>query len=344
LSKKTKKNVIRAGRDIQFCSSCGEALKHGSAICDVCGAIQGETVSRLDDSELENRLRSARAASLLFTFAVPVLVIVGLAAVFIPPVMVACLIAAAICLLFSLSYRSRMKRLVSANITRDALSEVFEDCRYTHGAHLPGSDVSAAGLIPDWDEIYGSDLVEGRYKGRRIRFSDIKLVDVKRRILTGKNGRDKYKRNTVFKGQWLVCELERELPAPVRVSEKTFGLFTGKGDVETESAVFNDKFRIQTSDSHLAFYILTPHFMEFILAADARADARIFLSFCGSQVHIALHNNRDSFELTGKKTDNIPALRSAMKMDVEYMLRIMDELFQNDYLFSYEKTKQGDEQ
>jgi hypothetical protein len=330
--KEDEKEAALIGKGRRQCSSCGETLKSGGTICDVCGAALGETVSRLSDGELESRLRSARLISLLFLFAIPALVVAGLATVLLPPVTIACGIAAVICFFLSFSFRNKMKRLVSANIISGALSEVFEDCRYSHASHLPSTDIGAAMLIPKWDEISGSDLVAGKYRGKNVRFSDVKLVDVRERIII--NGRNRDKRVTVFKGQWLVCELGRELPAPVRLSEKAFGLFNGKSDVETENSAFNNKFRILTSDPHTAFYILTPHFMDFILAADARADARVFLSFNSAQVHIALHNNKDSFELKGKKTGDIPALRTAIKKDVQYLLNILDELFQNDYLFA----------
>ena len=336
LSKNKGKKTIQAGKERPICSSCGEALKKGSTTCDVCGTVQGGAASRLSDSELESKLRSARLVSLLYMLAAPVLVIVGFAAALalLSPVTVVCLIAAVICFIIGLSYRGRMKRLVSANIVRDALSEVFEECSYSHNEHIPGTDVSEAALIPKWDEIYGSDLVEGKYKGRGIRFSDVKLIEVKERIKI--NGKNRDKRVIVFKGQWLVCDLGRELPSQLRVSEKAFSLFKGKSDVETESTAFNEKFRIQTDNSHTAFYILTPHFMEFILAADAKADARVFLSFHSNKMHIALQNNRDSFELKGKKIGDIPALRTAVKADIQYLLSILDELFQNDYLFEKE--------
>ena len=41
--------------------------------------------------------------------------------------------------------------------------------------------------------------------------------------------------------------------------------------VEMESDPFNQQFKVITSDDELAFYILTPQFMEHIVAADEKA-------------------------------------------------------------------------
>ena len=42
--------------------------------------------------------------------------------------------------------------------------------------------------------------------------------------------------------------------------------------VEMESDPFNQQFKVITSDDELAFYILTPQFMEHIVAADEKVD------------------------------------------------------------------------
>ena len=67
--------------------------------------------------------------------------------------------------------------------------------------------------------------------------------------------------------------------------------------METENLAFNEQFQILTNDAHSAFYTLTPHFMEHILSADNMANGRTMLCFDEDRVHIAIDNNRDSFEI-----------------------------------------------
>jgi len=254
------------------------------------------------------------------------------------------LAAVVYCALYNWGSKGYMKQLLSINIVQDALGEVFEDCKYSYGERLSGSLIEEAQLVSGWTSISGSDLVEGKYRGRGIEFSDIKLEKITYRT-DGEGNVRKKKRVLLFKGHWLVFELGRELPATVRLSERG-GRRAGqvlkgmaKGDVETENAAFNQQFRIQAEDPHTAFYILTPHFIEHIMAADAAAMARTSMCFKSGRAHIALDTGRDLFEVGGSGKD-IPALRARIKSEVRYLTGILDELLQNTYLFGEENRAQ----
>jgi hypothetical protein len=170
-------------------------------------------------------------------------------------------------------------------------------------------------------------------------FSDIHLEDV----TTDSDG-DEH-RETVFKGQWLICGLGKKLPATVRIREKLerqgvakrlFGdRANEKSDIVTDNAAFNQQFQIQTDDPHTAFYVLTPHFMEFIVAADMQAHARTYLCFSDDSVQIAIHNGYDSFEIGKNSAEikDIPVLRQRIQREIGYITSILDELFKNEYLF-----------
>ena len=54
--------------------------------------------------------------------------------------------------------------------------------------------------------------------------------------------------------------------------------------VEMESDPFNQQFKVITSDDELAFYILTPQFMEHIVAADEKVDGYTKIEFENSRV------------------------------------------------------------
>jgi len=230
----------------------------------------------------------------------------------------------------ALGYEGKLKGLVSNNIVRGVLADSFTLEVYAPGSHIPQDTVEQTKLIDrNWNRISGSDLVEGVYKGVKFSFSDLHLQHV---TSSGKNR----KVVTRFEGQWLTLKLAKALPQSVVLKERDNTNKNAKSDAETENMEFNQKFHITAGDPHTAFYLLTPHFMEYILQADKRADARTCMSFGGREVHIALHNGRNLFEPCGKKLydkRNIELLRNQMRWDVKYITGIIDELLLNETLF-----------
>ncbi|MCL2488005.1 MAG: DUF3137 domain-containing protein [Oscillospiraceae bacterium] len=259
------------------------------------------------------------------------------------PLSIPALIAALAFWLMKSSASARMIGLIKQNAVRDALEAVFSDIEYNPRGCFPRHIISGAGLVDGWDHCSGSDYVKALYKGHRIEFSDIHLE--REETTTDSDGHTQTHYVTVFRGQWISCQLDKQLPAMVRVREKAerrgiakkmFGSHVNrKSDVETENLAFNTQFQILTNDPHTAFYVLTPHFMEYILAADQQANGLTNLCFAGEAVYIAVHNNRDSFEIGRKAatTKDLPALRRRFQAETRYITAILDELFQNDHLF-----------
>ncbi|NLA87235.1 MAG: DUF3137 domain-containing protein [Clostridiales bacterium] len=113
----------------------------------------------------------------------------------------------------------------------------------------------------------------------------------------------------------------------MRIRERSRGLLGGyersQTDVETENINFSKKFQILTGDPHTAFYILTPHFMEYILSLDQRANGQTYMSFVGERVYIAVNTGRDSFKAS-RGAMNASALQERIKSEVRYITDIID--------------------
>lgn len=247
-----------------------------------------------------------------------------------------------VCAVKSAIAGGKAKNLLANNITRDILSEVFDECIYAAQFRIPDEMLRKSGLIANWDIATGSDLISAKYKGHIVNFSDIELSEEVEREDSDGDTSTSYV--TKFKGQWMIFELGREVPAKLRlreklersglVSKKVLGeRYNDKSDVQTENTEFNERFQILTDDPQSAFYILTPHFMEFILSADNAADTRTYLCFFENQVHIACDTRKDSFELDKKDIANLDRLRARMKSELTYITSIADELLKNEYLF-----------
>lgn len=108
-------------------------------------------------------------------------------------------------------------------------------------------------------------------------------------------------------------ETNRQVPALLTLREKEENKtrigkiilgerMTMTGDVETENVEFNKRFQIRTKDLQHAFYILTPHFMEYIIKADDLSDARMYFAFIENRIHILLGSEKNLFETTKKRS------------------------------------------
>jgi len=344
-------NVVVIGKEWPPCPSCATPCKPKDMRCLSCGHDLtpggAGAASCFSEQELAERLRSLSLRKKLMTlFFVICLAVAAVAVIslfkWLLVVLIIAAIAAVVFWILSWSAGAQIVHMLKVNIVRTALSGVFAECEYAPTGHVAGSDIRAAGLIDGWDVSSGNDHVRGKYKGHSIEFSDVHLE--KESTYTDNDGNEHSKYKTIFKGQWMTCKLNRTLDSMVRVREKA-GLWgfaknklgvRAKGSIETENDAFNHQFEILSSDPHTAFYVLTPHFMEYITAADRQANGRTFLCFSGDTVHIAVHNGRDSFEVRGRGSEikNLPALRQRMQREIKYITSILYELLQNDRLFA----------
>lgn len=247
---------------------------------------------------------------------------------------VAAFIGGFILLLCFFKVKGKIKVFVSENVTRGLLCEVFEVEQYNPTGQIDCSQIQGSGLVDGWQQCGGSDYVRGRYMGHNIEFSDIHLE----RVYKAKDSDGNYtkEKQTIFKGQWIILEHDKDLSAPLIVREKAFFpplISRTPSDIETENDGFNKRFQLLTTDGHTAFLILTPHFMEFITTADAKANGNTLMSFYGNRISIAIDNDSDSFEVSAKQLKDIEGLRQAQRADIKYLTNIIDELMQNDFLF-----------
>lgn len=327
-------NPAEPGVKDWHCSNCGVDLTLSS---------EEAAKARLSDMELSNQLMTLNKKA----DTMKILALVCVVGIFVlwlihPLIGAAAFIPAAVFAVMSASAGSKAKNLLANNITRDILMEVFDECIYAAEYCLPAETLREAALIPNWDTVTGSDLISAKYKGHTINFSDIELSEKVER--EDSDGNTSTTHETKFKGQWMILELDRAVPAKLRlrenmersgkISKKIFGeRIENKSDVKTENEAFNKRFQILTEDAHSAFYILTPHFMEFILSADDAANTHTYLCFIEDRVHIACDTGKDSFELQKNDGANLEQIRMRMRSELRYITRVADELLKNEYLF-----------
>lgn len=326
------------------CPSCGTFNKRGAERCEFCGADMEATTaepgkSRLSDEELSKKIGTASMMTMIYLFLglasmVCILVFADYSGDTAPPLMIVSIVAVFVFIFLCIQSSLKSKKLISVNVIQDILAEVIDELVYKPDESITRERVHDAGLIYGWNRFQGTDYSCGKYRGHDIELSDLHLSY--EGSGSGDNDRNRDASRTVFQGQWLTCKLGKTIPATVRVREKLVDTDAGS-EVQTENAAFNAKYQILADDPHYAFYILTPHFMEHIMAADEKADARTFFCFSGDCVHIAIHNNHGLFQLIlndKKEKRNISLLRARFRSELKYVTDILDELLKNEYLFS----------
>ncbi|MCD7854492.1 MAG: DUF3137 domain-containing protein [Clostridiales bacterium] len=238
-------------------------------------------------------------------------------------------------LIYRKKAKTRIKDLISENIMPQILDEFFDDWEYNPKERLPDTIVRTVDLeIPHYVKVKGSDYIKAAYKGINLEMSDIEFIDEETEVRSNSKGETYVETRdvTVFKGMWVVCDFNKQLSADLLLREKRKGenvvgkVIKGKNTVETESEAFNKKYVIRTADPHTAFYVLTPHMMEYILSMDEKAGGQTHMRFCGSKLHLAVNSGRDAFEIKGRDVKNIDKIKENFTADLKYVTDLIDEL------------------
>lgn len=305
--------------------------------------IQGPTgPGSAGDNELLSRLKSLKKMVFLgkvLAIALPVIGFVLIAFIAMQEEWILMLAAILVLLLLwfanalKLKSQSRkLKTLLGQSITMPVLQEIFEVHEYLPDKGIDERIIYAADLVESWDRYSGSDLLRGKYRGLNILYSDIHLE--REEIDTDSEGSTTTHYVTVFRGQWMICDFHKQLPATLHLKAKGRSqLFKPKSDIETENAAFNKRYQIKTRDGHTAFYVLTPHFMEYIMQAGEIANAPTSFCFSGSQVHIAIDSRHDSLELKRVKLDSVDKIRNKFRNELKYVTNILDLLLLNENIY-----------
>jgi len=137
-----------------------------------------------------------------------------------------------------------------------------------------------------------------------------------------------------------VCDFGKELVGEVHLSEGGRKLRKQhKNDsVEMENAAFNDRFLVTAENAEEAYYVLTPHMMEYILSMVGKSGGDVYLSFLrGGKLHVAVQTGKDFFEL-GKSAAKVDELRQKFLRELHWFTDIIDELRVEETLYKKENN------
>ena len=234
-----------------------------------------------------------------------------------------------------------LKKTLSSNVVGDVLGEVFDNVEYNPFGRLSDERIRSAGMVFPFpfESVRGSDHIKAVYKGLNLELSDVELYHATDSY-NEERGEWEQSEEKVFQGQWLVCDFGKTLSGEVHLSENTKALRKQhKSDcIKMENPAFNDRILVTAENAQEAYYVLTPHMMEYILAAAGKSGGEVYMSFLrGGRLHIAVKTGRDFFEL-GKSRADVASLRQKFRGELRWFTDIVDELRLEEHLYKKEAS------
>ena len=291
----------------------------------------------MTNKELESQIQSLRSKELIFkilTYACGAGMILMLITGMIP-IAIIMLVASLACGYQLSSATSTLKKTLSDNIIGSVIKEVLgDDVEYNPWGKInPGSMVFPF----SYNTTAGSDHIKAVYNGLNIELGDIELIDEQE--TTDENGQTEKNQITHFKGQWLTCDFGKELAGEVYISEwgkKDRKLM--KSNVTMDNEQFSKRFCVRADVPQEAYYILTPHMMEYILTMADKSGGTVYMSFLrNGKMHVAVKTERDFFEL-GKGNADVGELRQKFSEELRWFTDMIDTLRVEDTLYKKEEN------
>ena len=177
-----------------------------------------EEKRNMTDEQLETALSSHRRSSrcfkiLTYIFGVATILLFGISLI---PIAIVCLV-----LTFVFGYQisrhnEALKKTLGSNVINEVLEEVFETVEYNPFGKI--SSISSAGMVFPfrYDKLRGSDYIKATYRGLNVELSDVELINAEE--LIDADGNVDRSENTVFRGQWLICDFGKELSGAAHIS------------------------------------------------------------------------------------------------------------------------------
>jgi len=196
------------------------------------------------------------------------------------------------------AYREMYKQ----NVVKQIVHLINPDWNYDPNGRISSSNYRNSELFNrSWDKYEGDDLVSGAIDKTDFRFSE--LHTQYKTITTDSEGKREEEWHTIFKGLFAHADFNKEIKGrtfvlPERASKqiKEVGATGRTKLVKLENPEFEKIFKVYSTDQIESRYILTPTMMESIVNIHKKYKKRVYFSFIGSRVYVAMSFNKDLFE------------------------------------------------
>jgi|GEM_PF-5278333 len=270
-----------------------------------------------------------------------------------PILSLACAAAAGLIILpaltrFGVAATRRMKawQALRAEIKKRALNFLDPQIMFTPALTFPQELYSGCGLFPkSYDLARAEDHCAGRVGETLYELVELAVHNVKKS--TDSKGRTTTTYIPIFCGILLKADFNKNFEGHTTIrtdkAEGSFG-FLARGAqrlmssintmnlVEMESPEFEEKFKVHSTDPVQARYILTPDFMERILALGMGCP-EVQIAFRDSAVIFALPRKSAFLEMNGG-TENLTSSVEGLLNDLVTLLQIIEDMKLNERIWN----------
>ena len=192
------------------------------------------------------------------------------------------------------------------NVVREIVRMINPSWQYNSEGRISESDYDRSQLFNTrLDRYEGDDLVEGQIEKTDFIFSE--LHTQYKTTKTNSDGKTETEWHTVFKGLFAHADFNKQikgrtfvLPEHASKQFNKFGMSVNDGGktelVKLENPEFEKIFKVYGTDQIESRYILTPKMMEAMVNIYKQYKRRVYFSFIGSRIYVAMSFNRDLFE------------------------------------------------
>lgn len=188
----------------------------------------------------------------------------------------------------SKEYANTYKQMISKYVLQD----YFDDAIYHPLEGFTPEEFRAAHLI-HWRSgftYHAEDLIKGHYSGVEFKQSDVRI--------THQSGSGRNRRTVVdVDGRLTRFQYEKDIRGRILIVTDihTAMLESGLSKVEMEDVEFNKQFDVYAPDAHSVYYLLTPHFMEYLKRLRS-IDRTLYISFDGRELYVLRSGKGGIFE------------------------------------------------
>lgn len=175
--------------------------------------------------------------------------------------------------------------------------------------------------LPHYDRIREcQDYAKGVFRGIPLEFGEFTLEEEQSE--RDEDGDTKTSYVAVFSGLMVVCQHGLDLRDDFSITQYT--TYIGGNTIRTESEAFNKAYSIRGNDGHSIFYLLTPHYMEKLLALSNEIGDRLAMQFRKDGKLLICIRGLNLFEV--KEAGSAAELQKQIEGEMDFLGKILETL------------------
>ncbi|MDA3817773.1 MAG: DUF3137 domain-containing protein [Prolixibacteraceae bacterium] len=223
-----------------------------------------------------------------------------------PFVIIALIITGIVLLILNRKRKKEYRHRYKNEVVHEVVKAIDPEWSYAPDDRISQSEYYSSDMFRQhFDRYKGDDLISGTIEKTDFRCSE--LHTEYKDVTYDKDGNRQERWVTIFKGLFFHADFNKNIEAKTYVepdtAERLLGKFgqklqmSSKGKlVKLENPEFEKIFAVFSTNQTEARYILTPAIMEALVNIYKIYKRRMYLSFIGSRVHVAMSFKKDLFE------------------------------------------------